>query len=112
MTAISPDQLSRDVNELCRTYLRLPFDFGTDDVTGPVFNFVPPLSAGEQTAFADLVLMAKFGITSNITLAEFQAIRSDLATDKTFVGIASPTLAQNNAATKSLIRIVGALLRQ
>lgn len=75
----------------------------------PTWN--PPLTAAEQTIYNDLVTMAKFGITASLTLAEFQAIKPDLATAKAYVANASPTAAQTNAALKSTIRVLGALLR-
>lgn len=92
-------------------FLRVPDMYSVDDAGTITATFTPPLTAPEQATFADLQLMAKFGITSDLTLAEFQNIKSDLATAKTFVGIASPTAAQSNAALKSTIRILGALLR-
>lgn len=95
---------------LCALYLR-PCALVGDPVNGIVPTFTPPLDAGEQVAFADLRLMASFGLTSNLTLAEFQAIKPDLATGKAFLGIASPTAAQSNAALKATIRVLGALLR-
>lgn len=74
-------------------------------------TFDPPLSTAEQATLADIQLLAKLGLTNDLTLAEFQAIKPDLATAKTFVGIASPTAAQSNAALKATIRVLGALLR-
>ncbi len=89
-------------------YLRAPATYSSDDLTA---TFDPPLTAQEQAAFDDIVRMARFGITANLTLAEFQAIKSDLATAKNFLGLASPTAAQSNAALKATIRVIGALLR-
>ena len=92
--------------------LRAPSAQPTIDAQGEwAFTFNPPLTAAEQTTLADIMTMEKFGITTNISLAEFQAIKSDLATARAFVGIASPTAAQSNAALKSTIRVLGALLR-
>jgi hypothetical protein len=76
---------------------------------GPVWD--PPLTSGEQATLADLSVMANFGITSTITLAEYQAIKPDLALGRAFLGIASPTNAQAVAAEKAIIRVIGALLR-
>lgn len=78
----------------------------------PTATFSPPLTAQEQAIFDDITTMAKLGLTNDLTLAEFRAIKPDLATAKAFVGIASPTAAQSNAALKATIRILGALLRQ
>lgn len=96
---------------LCARYLRAPATMTTDAQGTISATFVPPLTVPEQTSFADLQTMAKFGLTNSLTLAEFQAIKPDLATAKAFVGIASPTAAQSNAALKSTIRVLGALLR-
>lgn len=75
-------------------------------------TFSPALNATEQAIYDDLLTMARFGLSANITLAEFRAIKPDLATARAFVGIASPTAAQSNAALKATIRVLGALLRQ
>jgi hypothetical protein len=73
--------------------------------------FVPPLTTAEQASLADLRLMARFSIASDLTLAEFQALKPDLATGRAFLGIASPTQAQAVAAERAIIRVLGALLR-
>lgn len=92
--------------ELCDLYLRR---INLSDAANPTFS--PPLSAAEQVIFTDLQRMAEFGITANLTLAEFQAIKADLVTARNYVGLASPTAAQTSAALKSTIRVIGALLR-
>lgn len=84
-----------------------PFDQWVDGQ--PVFD--PPLTAAEQATLADLRAMARFGIDANLTLAEFQAMKADLALGRAFLGIASPTQAQAVAAEKAVIRVLGALLR-
>lgn len=92
-------------------YLRLPSN-ATRDANGVItYTFTPPLTVAEQATFADLKLLASFGISANITPDEFAAIKPDLATAKNFLGIASPTAAQSNAALKATIRVLGALLR-
>lgn len=106
--AVAP-QIAQVAAELCATS-----GIARPDVTGlpaSALEFNPDLSAGDQAKVADIVTMAKFGIGSNLTLAEFQAIKPDLATARAFLGIASPTAAQSNAALKSTIRVLGALLR-
>jgi hypothetical protein len=74
--------------------------------------WTPDLSAAELAQVNDLLTMAKFGIAASLTLAEFGAIKPDLATARTYVGLASPTAAQTAAALRSTIRVLGALLRQ
>lgn len=111
MARAYPDTATNRLYALCVLYLRTPSAWYLDTVTGPVMEFEPVLSGAEQTTFTDLTTMAKFGLEASLTLAEFQAIKSDLATAKTFLGIASPTAAQSNAALKSTIRVIGALLR-
>lgn len=95
---------------LCAQSLRVPSRYDSVDVA--TFVWEPPLTTQEQTTLADLQTMANFGLTASITLAEFQAIKPDLVTARNFVGIATPTAAQSNAALKATIRILGALLRQ
>ena len=72
------------VQDLCARYLR-PVSAWTDDGTGLLAAvFTPPLTTAEQTAFADIQTMAHFGITADISLAEFQAIKPQLAEIRTF----------------------------
>lgn len=71
--------------------------------------FVPPLTTAEQATLADLQTMARFGVT--LTLAEWQSIKTDAASLKTYNGIASPTLAQTVAATKAQNRILATIIR-
>lgn len=110
MAGALPSSTDVALQALCVLNLR-PCTLTGDAVNGAALVFEPPLTAPEQATFADLQLMVKFGITSNITLAEFQAIKPDLATGKAFLGIANPTNAQAIAAEKAIIRVVGALLR-
>ena len=107
-----PDATTSRLADLCVLYLRRPDTVATDPSGNPVLTFVPVLTTAEQSTLTDLTTMAKFGIPATITLAEFQAIKSDLATARAYVGIASPTTAQTTAALKSTIRVIGALLRQ
>lgn len=115
MTLVAGDEggvLAR-LQLLLRRDIREPVSLAIDDQTLAISaTFSPVLTAPEQATFNDLVTMAKFGIPTTISLIEFQAIKSDLATARTYVGLASPTAAQTTAALKSTIRVIGALLRQ
>jgi hypothetical protein len=53
--------------------------------------------------------MARFGVS--MTLGEWQAVKPDAASLKAFLAIASPTNAQAVAAVKSLIRVLGVIVR-
>lgn len=94
--------------DLCVGQLRAPTDM-TDDGTNFSLTFTPDLTAGELTTFSRLVQIAS--ASTEITPTEWAAITSDVATVKAFVGIATPTAAQSNAALKATIRVLGALLR-
>lgn len=96
---------------LCSAYLREPVSMTLDGTGTVVSTFEPPLTVQEQAAYDDLSTMAKFGLSNDLTLAEFRVIKPDLVTARNFVGIASPTAAQSNAALKATIRVLGALLR-
>ena len=110
MTTWGTDEY-RQLVALVATYLR-PADSVTLDAQNTITpTFTPPLTTAEQATFADLQTMAKFGLSNDLTLSEFQAIKSDLATARAYVSIASPTAAQTTAALKSTIRVIGALLR-
>lgn len=95
--------------DLLERYLRRPETFILDANDDPVATFSPPLSPAEQTAYDDLVTMAKFGVS--LTLTEWQSIKADAAGLKTYLGIASPTLAQTSAATKAIIRVLATIVR-
>lgn len=75
----------------------------------PIFN--PPLTTAEQATLADIVTMMNLGVTSNLTLAEFQTMKPDLANGRAYLGLSAPTNAQTVAVIKSVIRVLGALLR-
>lgn len=92
--------------DLCTQYLRSPSGF--DDATGSLV-FTPPLTTAEQASFADLQTMARFGV--NLTLTEWQSIKADVASLKTYNGLNSPTLAQTVAATKAQNRILAVIIR-
>jgi hypothetical protein len=91
-------------------YLRDPADWDHSTVP-PTPIFVPPLTTAEQATFDDLVKMTRFGLATSLSLAEYQAMKPDLALGEAFLGIASPTNAQAVAAEKAIIRVLGALLR-
>ena len=111
MSTVGPDEFASRLFQFCRLYLRVPFDYATDAVTGaPVFNFVPPLSGAEQTTFDRLAKLA-LSLVEGITPAEWQAIEPDIAGLVTYQGLANPTLAQTVLAVKAQSRILRALIR-
>lgn len=93
---------------LCLQYLRQP-SITTDAAGTSTWTFDPPLTTAEQTTFADLTTMARFGVT--LTLAEWQTIKPDAAGLKAYLGLASPTNAQSIAAIKAIIRALGVIIR-
>jgi hypothetical protein len=76
-----PDAAAMLLKDLCAAYLR-PVT-GWDGATG-AWIFDPPLTTAEQAVLSDLQTMARFGITADLTLAEFQAIKPQLAELRTF----------------------------
>lgn len=85
-----------------------------NDETTITFDYTPDLTAAEVTTLTTAVA-GVVGVTRtrNVTLtfAEYQAIKPDLATLRSYMGVASPTAAQTSTATKSIIRVLRALLR-
>jgi hypothetical protein len=75
-----------------------------------IYRFTPDLTTEEQATFAELVRFARSGI-DGITFAEWQGLRDDLNGLRQYHGLASPNLSQTALATKALIRVVGAILR-
>jgi hypothetical protein len=104
-----PNPLTAPLVALCKLYLREP-QAVTDDVAGTTtYVFTPALSPAEQATFADLQIMAAFGVT--VTLAEWQAIKADAANLKTFYALPAPTQAQAVAAVKSIIHVLSVIVR-
>lgn len=87
----------------------------TPDVVGPPesetveLTWTPDLSAADLATARDVATTAS-GLLS-LTLAEYQAIKNDIAGLVTYQGLASPTLAQTVAAVKAQSRILRAILR-
>lgn len=90
---------------LVTQYIREPS--GWSGPGQPVFT--PPLTVAEQATLDDLRQMAKLGV--NLSLEEWQAIKSDVAALKAYNNVASPTLAQTANVSKAQNRIIAALLR-
>ena len=77
-------------------------------------SFTGTLTA-EQRATAqdianDLAVLARSGV--KLSLAEWRAIKADIAGLKAYLGVASPTAAQTAAATKAIIRVLGTIIRE
>lgn len=87
--------LAAKVAALCDTYLRATTVTGYPGATRTLV-FTPELSAAEQATYDDLVRFAKFGISTTLTLAEFQALKPQLAEIRSF---RTRTAAQWNALT-------------
>lgn len=108
------DDLSLRVYKLCILYLRQPADTiqpnTPTDANGPVFPFVPPLTAAEQATYNRIVTLAK-SLVEGITPAEWQAIEPDIAGLQTYQNLASPTLAQTVQAVKAQSRILRAIIK-
>jgi hypothetical protein len=85
MANVLPNATATRVGELCATYLRAPESIATDATSGePVLVFNPALTTAEQATLADLLRMARMGVPNTLSLAEFQAIKADLDTMRTF----------------------------
>ena len=89
--------------------IRRPDSTAWDGASTVTFHFNVDLTPTEATAFSDLVLMARFAVT--LTLAEWQSVKADAASLKAFLGLSSPTNAQSVAAIKSIIRVLGVIVR-
>lgn len=96
--------------ELARA-IREPSDYQYDSATSTAtITFTPDLTAAETATLSDMV-GAYHTRDLSLTLAEYRAIKPDLAGLRTYAGIASPTLAQTVSAVKAQSRILRALLR-
>lgn len=109
---VPPDAFALRVMDLCRQYLRAPDGVATDSDTGAVvITFTPPLSSAEQTSYADILAMAKAGIT--LSLTEYQGIKSFLATMRTFQQMSQSDFIAlgQNARDRQLFDTVSAVIR-
>jgi hypothetical protein len=108
---IPPDPMAERAADLCRLYLRAPDSIATDSVSGaPILNFVPALTAGEQTTLTRILNLAK-SLVTGITVDEWQALEPDIAGLVTYQGLASPTLSQTVSAVKAQSRILRAIIK-
>jgi hypothetical protein len=71
------------------------------------FTFDPDLSAANATTLGLIVRAGR----SLLTQAERDALEGDIDGLRTYHGLASPTAAQTAQATKAIIRVLRALLR-
>jgi hypothetical protein len=91
--------------------IRPPATFADDPTTGaPVLTFEPPLTAAEQ-AILDRLIRVRLSHVPGISTAEWQALEPDIAGLKTYLGLPTPTAGQTASATKAIIRVLAALLR-
>lgn len=85
-----------------------PFDIVLNTQTGAAtLTWLATLTPAQVQTVQDAVRAARTSMTIN----ERNAIQSDIDLLVTFQGIATPTLAQTAAATKSQSRILRAILR-
>lgn len=95
------------VQRLCFQYLgREPSV--TDDGTTVTVVFTPDLTPAQVQTLAAIVRISGIGV---VTPAEYAAVSGDVANLKTYLGLTSPTNAQSVAAIKSLIRVLGVIVR-
>lgn len=73
-----------DLGFLCLLYLRPPDSWSVDGSGNLVGSWSPPLTTSEQATLADLQTMARFGVSADLSLAEFQALKPRLAEIRTF----------------------------
>ena len=65
------------------------------------------LTAQQASDFDDVAVAVSRGMDP----VRYVSVKDDIATMQTFLGITTPTLAQNSAATKAIIRVLRALMR-
>lgn len=87
--------------------IRRPESIATTAATWTL-TFTPDLTAPELVILANVVAAAK---TRLISATEWQAISADVDGLRTYLGVASPTLAQTALASKAIIRVLRAILR-
>jgi hypothetical protein len=90
-----------------------PGRFQYFDMNAPAGQIIlvalPDLTQAEQDTLADLLIARRS--TVNINLSDWQTIKAELPTLRTFMQAATPTNAQAIAAEKSIIRVLNAILR-
>jgi len=111
MTTIdAPRESAQNIVDLCdRNAVRRPEIVGFPGAPIVTLTWTPDLSPAEQTTVTDIVNAGLSHVS--ISLAEWQAIKADVAGLVTYQGLASPTLAQTVLAVKAQSRILRALLR-
>ena len=107
-THVVPATSAIPVIQGCRRLLRQPEGVAAADPNW-TFTFTPDLTAPEVIVFGNIV--ASVGGAVSITPEERTAIEGDIATLRAFFVAPTPTAAQNVTATKALIKVIRALLR-
>jgi hypothetical protein len=111
MTTVSiPKGAAWKAVDLCADAgLRAPEVQGPPEAAVLDLVWTPDLSAADLATARDIVSTAS--LLLSLSLAEWQAIKPDVAGLITYQGLASPTLAQTVAAVKAQSRILRAILR-
>lgn len=109
------------LTQLVNENVRVPASWALDASGDPVATFSPALTAAEQTAYADCVAMAKSPFLSELTFAEYQAIKAFIADDRAWLaltrnGFVNMTETDSRQALfpalSAVIRLVFAMMRQ
>lgn len=95
------------VKRLCFQYLGREPSVADNGTTVSV-TFTPDLSAADLNTLIAIVHISGIGV---VTPAEYVAVSGDVANLKAYLGLTSPTNAQSVAAIKSLIRVLGVIVR-
>lgn len=92
-------------DELKRQYSGRTVTYSTPDASGiTTLTITPDVPAAADDVVAVMKTQAALDVT------RYSTVKADLTTLRAFIGIASPTTAQTNAAVKSLIRVLRAML--
>jgi hypothetical protein len=91
--------------ELKRLYAGRTAIYGQPDASG---NTTLTITPDVPVAADDIVAVMK--ANTPIDPTRYVAVKTDLSTLRTYVGLANPTTAQTTAAVKSLIRVLRAVL--
>jgi hypothetical protein len=99
-----PDGYDRRLAELIYRHVRPPLLVSESSV-----EFDPDLNPEEEAKLAKVVSLSRSGL--EVTDAEWDALSSDIDGLRTYHGLATPTAAQTAQATKAIIRVLRAVLR-
>lgn len=103
-----PTEADFELIALVSAALREPISYERNG-TGLRLTFEPPLTPEEQAVYDSLLGLSRSAV--QVTPVEWAGLRTELDGLRAYHALATPTAAQTAQATKAIIRVLRAILR-